>query len=218
MTTIKKEAPYQISKQALQRMPYYLNYLKTNCLGTMQNVSARMIADALRLNEVQVRKDLASVSSSGGKPKTGFAVEELVKDIETFLGYDNLNKAVLVGAGRLGKALMTYSGFANYGLEIVAAFDEDAAVVGEDIKDKPILNIEQLKSICSENNVPIGIITVPAESAQVVCDYLIQAGVKAIWNFAPTHLEVPEDILVQNENMATSLAVLSNHLAHKLHE
>ena len=217
MTNTKK-APYQISKQALQRMPYYLNYLKTNCAGQMQNVSARMIADALRLNEVQVRKDLASVSSSGGKPKTGFPVDDLIRDIETFLGYDNLNRAVLVGAGRLGKALMTYSGFENYGLEIIAAFDVDAVVVDSDLKGKPILSIDKLADICAEYNVPIGIITVPAEGAQAVCDQLIAAGVKAIWNFAPTHLEVPENILVQNENMATSLAVLSNHLAHKLHE
>ncbi|MGI6664266.1 MAG: redox-sensing transcriptional repressor Rex [Christensenellaceae bacterium] len=210
--------PYQVSKQALQRMPYYLNYLKTTCKGKMENVSARMIADALGLNEVQVRKDLAAVSVAGGKPKTGFPVDALVTDIETFLGYDNVNRAVLVGAGRLGKALMTYNGFENYGLEIIAAFDNAPAVMGTMLNGKEILGIDRLQEICALYNVHIGIITVPVSVAQTACDALIDAGVEAIWNFAPTHLEVPEGILVQNENMASSLAVLSSHLAHKMKE
>jgi redox-sensing transcriptional repressor len=207
-----------ISKQALQRMPYYLNYLKTTCKGKMQNVSSRLIANTLHLNEVQVRKDLASVSRSGGKPKTGFAVDDLISDIESFLGYNNVNKAVLIGAGQLGRALMTYTGFENYGLEIVAGFDSNENMAGVLPNGKKIFSMEHLKEIRDEFNVHIGIITVPAFSAQSVCDELIKAGVLAIWNFAPTHLEVPGNIILQNENMATSLAVLSNHLAHKMNK
>lgn len=209
---------FTISKQALQRMPYYLNYLKTTCKGKMQNVSSRLIANTLHLNEVQVRKDLASVSRSGGKPKTGFAVDDLIRDIESFLGYNNVNRAVIVGAGQLGRALMAYTGFENYGLEIIAGFDSNENSIGTLPNGKKVFGMESLKRIRDELNVHIGIITVPATSAQPVCDELIKAGVRAIWNFAPTHLEVPENILVQNENMATSLAVLSNHLAHRMNK
>lgn len=209
---------FTISKQALQRMPYYLNYLKTTCKGKMQNVSSRLIANTLHLNEVQVRKDLASVSRSGGKPKTGFAVDDLIRDIESFLGYNNVNRAVIVGAGQLGRALMAYTGFENYGLEIIAGFDSNENSIGTLPNGKKVFGMESLKRIRDELNVHIGIITVPAASAQSVCDELIKAGVRAIWNFAPTHLEVPENILVQNENMATSLAVLSNHLAHRMNK
>ncbi len=207
-----------ISKHTLQRMPYYLNYLKINCQGKMKNVSSRVVASALHLNEVQVRKDLASVSKSGGKPKTGFAVDDLICDIEYFLGYNNVNRAVLVGAGRLGRALMTYTRFEDYGVEIIAGFDCDRGAVGRLSNGKRIYGMDDLANFCREYNVHIGIITVPAAAAQGVCDKLIEADVLAIWNFAPTHLEVPASILVQNENMATSLAVLSNHLAHRMRE
>ncbi|NCB04373.1 MAG: redox-sensing transcriptional repressor Rex, partial [Clostridia bacterium] len=115
-----------ISKQTLLRLPAYLNYLKQLVQTGAANVSATGIAEALGLNQVQVRKDLALVSD-GGKPKTGYQIRELISDIERFLGYDNTNGAVLVGAGHLGRALLSYSGFKNYGLEMVAAFDENEA-------------------------------------------------------------------------------------------
>ena len=150
--------------------------------------------------------------SSGGRPKVGYLRESLVADLEEFLGYGNSNNAVIIGAGKLGMALMGYSGFAEYGLNIVAAFDTNPALVGQKSSGKAILALEQLPRFCQEQNIKIGVITVPAERAQEVCDRLIEAGIAAIWNFAPTHLDVPEDILVQNENMAASLALLSKHL------
>jgi len=201
----------EISKSVLKRLPIYLSYLKSQTDGPA-NISATALATALNLGEVQVRKDLAMVSD-GGRPKIGYNRLNLIDDIEQFLGYDNTNDAVLVGAGGLGGALMGYTGFAEYGLNIVAAFDSNPALIGKEKSGKKIYPVEELKKFCTEHKILMGIITVPAEHAQSVCSTLIECGIQAIWNFAPVHLDVPEGILVQNENMATSLAVLSKHLS-----
>ena len=200
----------EISKAVLKRLPGYLSYLKSLNDSNSMYISATALANALGMGEVQVRKDLAAVSD-GGRPKIGYLREALIEDIEQFLGYDNTTDAVLIGAGKLGQALLGYSGFDAYGLNILAAFD--VAPATETTEDgKPILPMDKLDSFCRTNKVLMGIITVPAKYAQEVCNQLIACGIKAIWNFAPTHLEVPKNILVQNENMATSLAVLSMHL------
>lgn len=203
-----------VSKQTLSRLPQYLSYLES-LPDTVRSISATGIAAALNLNQVQVRKDLASVSSSG-KPKVGYIRRDLIREIKAFLGYDSADEAVIVGAGKLGRALMGYIGFKDYGLNILAAFDVNEDVIGEDENGRPIMPIEVLKDTCQQLGVRIGIITVPAPAAQAVCEQLIDAGVLAIWNFAPVRLVVPEGILVQNENMASSLAILSNHLAEKM--
>lgn len=200
----------EISKSVLKRLPGYLSYLKSLPEGTATYISATALANALGMGEVQVRKDLAMVSS-GGRPKVGYLRESLIEDISQFLGYDNTTDAILVGAGKLGQALLGYNGFAAYGLNILAAFDA-APAADQPAEGKPIHHIDELERFCRSHNVLMGIITVPAEHAQQVCDKLIACGIKAIWNFAPTHLDVPQNILVQNENMATSLAVLSMHL------
>jgi redox-sensing transcriptional repressor len=200
----------EISKSVLKRLPGYLAYLKSIPEGSSPNISATALANALGMGEVQVRKDLAMVSD-GGRPKIGYLRGHLIEDIEQFLGYDNTTDAVLIGAGKLGQALLDYRGFEAYGLNILAAFDicpqNDSTDSG-----KPIVHIDKLESFCRTHKVLMGIITVPASQAQAVCDQLIACGIKAIWNFANVHLEVPANILVQNENMATSLAVLSMHL------
>lgn len=204
-----------ISKAVLKRLPAYVAYLKSLPEDGPANISATALAAALSMGEVQVRKDLALVSN-GGRPKVGYLRESLIADIERFLGYDNTTEAVLIGAGKLGRALMGYSGFAEYGLEIVAAFDESQALDGQMESGKPIYSMEKLSAFCQEKKILMGIITVPAGAAQAVCDQLIDNGIKAIWTFAPKHLDVPEGILVQYENMATSLAVLSVHLAAQI--
>ena len=116
----------------------------------------------------------------------------------------------------MGRALLSYRGFEAYGLSIVAAFDVDPNLTGGEISGKQVLPMSKLPSICQSMNIHIGIITVPASQAQAVCDALVGSGVLAIWNFAPMHLNTPEGILVQNENMAASLAVLSKHLSERL--
>lgn len=205
----------EISKSVLRRLPGYLAFLKAIPEDAGPNISATALANALDMGEVQVRKDLAMVSN-GGRPKVGYNRLNLIDDIEQFLGYNNTNEAVLVGAGRLGRALLGYSGFADYGLKIVAGFDVDEKLVGFTKTGKPVRPISELEDVCRERKILMGIITVPAEYAQSVCDMMISYGIKAIWSFAPVHLDVPAHVLVQYEDMATSLAVLSKHLSAHL--
>ena len=200
----------EISKAVLKRLPGYVSYLRSLPADSSPYISATALANALGMGEVQVRKDLAMVSD-GGRPKIGYLRESLIEDIEQFLGYDNTTDAVLIGAGKLGQALLGYDGFENYGLNILAAFDANPLSTCTQ-EGKPILHLSQLENFCRANKVLMGIITVPKAHAQAVCDRLIACGIKAIWNFAPAHLDVPENILVQTQNMATSLAVLSMHL------
>lgn len=199
----------EISKAVLKRLPGYLSYLKSLPEDSSPYISATGLAAALGRGEVQVRKDLAIVSN-GGRPKIGYLRESLIEDISQFLGYDNTTDAILIGAGKLGQALLGYSGFGAYGLNILAAFDTLPRKHREG--GRPVYSMDKLDNFCRTHKVLMGIITVPAECAQAVCDQMIACGIKAIWNFAPTHLDVPAGILVQNENMATSLAVLSMHL------
>lgn len=206
----------KVSKAVLKRLPGYLAYLKSMPEDAPTHISATALANALGMGEVQVRKDLALVSD-GGRPKIGYQKDALIDDIEQFLGYDNTTDAVLIGAGKLGLALMAYSGFEEYGLNIHAAFDVEPKMDKTD-DGQPIYPISRLEHFCKVHKVLMGIITVPAASAQEAANRLISCGVKAIWNFAPTHLDVPPHILVQNENMATSLAVLSVHLRAQIGE
>lgn len=207
---------HKISNPVLKRLPVYLAYLKAMPDGAPENISATALAAALNMGEVQVRKDLALVSD-GGRPKVGYRRLDLIDDLQQFLGCDNTNDAILIGAGRLGRALMGYRGFAEYGLNLLAAFDADRSLIGTHESGKIIYDIKELEGFCAKRQVLIGIITVPSDQAQAVCDRLIKSGIKAIWNFAPTHLDVPSGILVQNENMAASLAVLSKHLSAQIH-
>ncbi len=202
-----------VSKQTLQRLPTYLSYLKS-LRDASKYISATGIAEALNMNHVVVRKDLASISGSG-RPKVGYVREDLIRELESFLGYDNTQDAVLVGAGRLGKALLAYEGFVQFGLNILAGFDTDPLTVNTEVGGKMILPMDRLESLCSRMKVRIGILTVPGEYAQAVCNLLIKSGILAVWNFSNVHLDVPEGILVQNENMAVSLALLSNHLKER---
>ena len=200
----------KISKSVLRRLPGYHAYLKSLQDSASPYISATALAAALGMGEVQVRKDLAMVSD-GGRPKIGYLRESLIEDIEQFLGYDNTTDAILVGAGRLGQALLGYSGFDEYGLNILAAFDIRPETKRKD-SGKPIYPLDDLVPFCRERKIQMGIITVPTEFAQDACDLMIKAGIKAIWTFAPTHLDVPDNVMVHNENMANSLAVLSMHL------
>ena len=201
----------QISKRTLYRLPVYLSLLQEKVKEGVEYISATSIANILGLNHVQVRKDL-SCASSAGRPKVGYETKVLIKDLQNFLDYNNTKDAVIVGAGGLGKALLGYDGFKSYGLNIVAAFDVNSALCGKQINGKTIFHVDKLPELTKRMNIHIGIITAPAENAQSICDTLVKSGVLAIWNFAPVSLTVPKGIIVQNENMATSLAILSNKL------
>lgn len=202
-----------MNKQTLERLPIYLSFLKSLPPDGPANISATGIAEGLGLNDVQVRKDLAQVSG-GGRPKLGYIAEELIDDIEQYLGYKDTNDAIIVGVGKLGGALMSYEGFKKYGLNIVAGFDNNEDV----IDNKRVFALDKVKDLCARMKIHIAIITVPEREAQSVCDLLVSCGIMAIWSFAPVHLKVPKEILVRQENMASSLAVLSKHLARKINE
>ena len=202
----------QIMKATLGRLPRYLKYLKS-IEDEMPTISATTISKALELGEVQVRKDLSAVSGKG-KPKVGYNTKELISMLEETLGVDKINSAVIVGAGRLGRALLNYSGFEKYGLQIVAAFDSQIEKE-ESVGDKKIMPMSKFKEFCLLNNIRLGIITVPKFAAQEVCDRMLQSGIEAIWNFAPTALIVPNHIVLQQENLALSLAYLNYQLNNK---
>jgi len=205
-----------ISQTILKRLPVYLNYLKSLPGEGPANISATTIATVLNMGEVQVRKDLASVCG-GGKPKIGYVTSELIDALEIFLGYRDMDNAIIVGAGKLGCALLDYGGFEEYGMHIIAAFDTDEKnVVGQSASGKQILPLFKLGELCRRIKVKIGIITVPSEQAQAVCDMMTENGILAVMNFASVNLKAPDDVILQNENIASSLALLSKKLTKSL--
>ena len=209
----------RLTKNQLRRLPSYLHLLKNLSGSGMKDISCQTIASCLDLNKEQVRKDIALISSIDGIPNKGRDINILIKDIETILGYDDTHNAFIVGAGSLGKAFLHYNGFENYGLKIVCAFESNPSLIGTTCNDKPIYDVNDLSlETIEELNAKIGIIAVPAEFAQEIADKMVAAGVEAIWNFAPTKLILPKDIIVSNMDLATSLAVLSHQLYLKKHK
>ena len=201
-----------VSKATLGRLPNYLEYLRNLPPDKVPYISATAIAKHLGLGEVQVRKDLAAVSGAG-KPKLGYVTAELVEKLEECLGCNQLTSAVLVGAGKLGRALLQYDEFKKYGVKISAAFDSNERAISLGSKTE-ILPMNQFEYFCKNQNIKLGIITVGEGSAQAVCDQMVKSGITAIWNFAPCKLKVPTGVLLQNENLALSLAHLNNQLCN----
>lgn len=199
-----------ISKATLGRIPMYLDLLRDLPEERYEHISATIIARKLSLGEVQVRKDLASISGAG-KPKLGYVTSELIENLENSLGCNNYALAVLVGAGKLGKALLDYDEFEKFGIKIAAAFDsndKEISITGK-IKVKPI---NEFEDFCKSRNIQLGIITVGAGSAQAVCDKMVECGITGILNFAPCSPHVPDGVVIQNENLALSLAHLKNQI------
>ena len=195
-------------------MPKYHHYLVDLETKGVNRVSCSVIGRDLNCVPVQVRKDL-QYTGIIGKPKTGYSVSELILAIETFLGWNNVNEAFLVGAGNLGTALLGHERFSKFGLRIVAAFDTDPAKTGQWIHEKAVLPLEQLGDLARRMSIHLGIITTPAEVAQAVADEMVKGGIQAIWNFAPVRLKVPEHIIVHNEDLYSTLASLSWKLARR---
>lgn len=192
------------------RLPLYLQFLQTVNRDPRSYISAASIAQEIGLGEVLVRKDLQVISGKG-KPRVGYRVSSLTKDIEKALDFNNETKAIVVGAGHLGKALYAYSGFKQYGLKIVAAFDVDANKVTSYSK-YIVYPFSELKKYVSENKIKLAILTVPAYTAQFVCDQLVKTGITAIWSFSSRKLIVPSNIVVKHEDLALSLAYLKNQM------
>ena len=205
-----------VPKSTLSRLPLYYSHIYKLQQEGEKHVSAAAIAQSLNLNPVLVRKDLSGVSSVDGKPRTGFEIDTLLNDLSEYLGYNKVDEAILVGVGSLGRLILTNKEFSSMGLDITVGFDKDPNLVGLQIGSKYILPMEKMESYIKRTGVKIGIITVPADQAQSVCDQMVECGILAIWNFAFTLLNVPKGILVKNENLPSSLAVLSQQLANKL--
>lgn len=199
-----------IPKATLGRVPVYLRYVRGLPDEIDSTISATKIARGVFLGEVQVRKDLALISGRG-KPRVGYERDKLICDLENCLGSEKMTNAVLVGAGKLGRALLDYDGFEEFGVKIVAGFDCNDSIL-QTGKNKSILPIKEIEAYCAVNDIKIGIITVGQGSAQEVCDRLVACGVKAIWNFAPCTLRVPPNVLLKHEELALSLAHLNSKI------
>ena len=156
---------------SLQRLPVYLNYLKS-LSGTREFISSGAIAHALNMGEVLVRKDLAFTSAQG-RTRVGYNTCELIAALEEYLGCNEIKNAVIFGAGGLGSALLSYGGFGNYGIRIVSAFDNNPLKKGSEVSGKPVLGVEEAPEFISRNNVKLAVICVPAKVAQEVADILV---------------------------------------------
>ncbi len=199
-----------IPKPTLGRLPAYLRYLKS-LPPECKTISATAIARALGLGEVQVRKDLGSTSGEG-RPRVGYITGELITSLETCLGQNAMCKAVIVGAGKLGSALLDYEGFSVYGIEIAAAFDSRAGEWEFSQKGKPIYPMGHFSNFCRLQDIKVGIIAVPKDAAQEVCNLMVKNNIPAIWSFAPAQLSVPEGVTLQQEDLALSLAHLCKQI------
>jgi len=196
----------------IRRLPRYLQLLLTMQADGREFVSTTHIADALGLEPIQVRKDLGHTGIVG-KPKVGFELSGLIERIEAFLGWNNTTDAFLIGAGHLGSAVLGYEGFGRYGLNIIAAFDNDPTRIGTQVHGRPVFAMDKLRDLATRMHITMAIMTVPRVVAQEVADELVAAGFLAIWNFTAAHLKVPAEVVVQNEDLSVGLAVLSVRLA-----
>jgi len=198
----------------LKRLPLYLRLLRQMKERGEEYASGAVVARELDLDPIVVRKDLA-VTGAVGRPRLGFPMDEIISAIEDFLGWSNTSDAFLVGVGNLGRALLGYKGFEQYGMKIVAAFDSNPEIIGTKVHGKPIMDVSKMPAMAKRMHVQIGVLTVTASVAQGVANMMIEGGIRGIWNFTPTTLDVPDNVILQREELASSLAVLSHRLLIK---
>jgi len=198
----------QVSIPTLRRLPSYYNIICDAEACGDKFISSATIAKLLLIDDTQVRKDIAATGYVG-KPKVGFDIVEFKSHLEEFLGLKNTRMAFLVGAGNLGIALSKYMGFKRYGLEILALFDNDPLKQGIKVENKEVFPVSQLPVLAKEMDVQMAILTVPYNQAQNVTDFIVEAGIKAIWNFTTVNLKVPDDVLVQSQDLASSFVTFS---------
>ncbi|MDI9478348.1 MAG: redox-sensing transcriptional repressor Rex [Halanaerobiaceae bacterium] len=202
-----------IPKATIERLPLYYRCLeKLSAYEQDEVVSSRELGERLGIPPTQVRKDL-SYYGEFGRRGVGYHVEDLKKSLAKILGINKTWPAVLVGAGNLGRALVNYEGFQKMGLQITDVIDSDLDKIGNMVGDITVRSTKDLEDIVKTKQVKIGIIAVPVNAAQDVTDLLIAAGIKSIWNFAPTRLVVPEGIMVRNEDLSVGIVSLIYHLS-----
>ncbi len=203
-----------IPEPALRRLPWYLAYVSLLRERRVEYVSSTQISRELKVDASQIAKDLSFLDIKG-KTRIGYEVILLEHKLEEFLGFRREHRAVIVGAGSLGGALMQDSGLTRYGLDIVAGFDVDPALVGATRHGLPVFHVDTLAERCKAMKVGIGILTVPVEYAQDAADRLIEAGVRAIWNFTPYRICAPEGVVISNTSIYAHLAVMYNRMEDK---
>lgn len=190
----------KFSDKVINRLTLYHCILTDYVIKNIEFISSPQIAALLKIDDSQVRKDI-SLLNNVGKCRVGYIAKDLKENIEKTLGFEKPKEAFIVGAGNLGSALAKYSNFANYGLKVLALFDNDTLKVGMKVNDKEIFHTSKLPNLAERLNVEIAILTVPREHAQSTADFLVKSNIKYIWNFTPTVLSVPDDVQVWNENL-----------------
>ncbi len=201
------------SKNQLERFPIYLKYLRELRDQGVRHTSSPLMAEKLGYSQELIRKDLQVVCRDSGTPKVGRGVMQMIDDIETFLGYRKLIPAIVIGVGHLGGALLNYKGFLDMGMHLEAAFDNDPRIVGTEIGGKKVFGMSMLGTYIREKGIKIAVFTVPAEKAQLLAEQVVEYGVTAIWNWTPISLKVKPGIVVENVNLASSLAKLCHKMA-----
>lgn len=202
------ERDNRVSITVIRRLPKYYRYLSELLNKGINRISSQELSNIIGFTASQIRQDLNNFGGFG-QQGYGYNVEELRNQLGKILGLDKIYKAVIAGAGNLGQAIANYKGFADAGFEILSLFDRNPRVIGIKIRDIEIRDIDNMKSFIKENGVDIGIITVPKYSAQEIADIYVESGIKGIWNFAPTDIKVPDDIIVENVHLDESLFALS---------
>lgn len=201
----------KVPEPTLRRLPWYLSNVKLLKQKGERYVSSTQISKEINIDASQIAKDLSYVNISG-RTRVGYEVDALIAVLEDFLGFTNIHKAFLFGVGSLGGALLRDSGLNHFGLEIVAAFDINPALVGTSINGIPIFHSDDFVQKMREYEVNIGVLTVPIEIAQCITDTMVAGGIRAVWNFTPFRIRVPEHIVVQNTSLYAHLAVMFNRL------
>ena len=209
MTNITKIE--KVPEPTLRRLPWYLSVCRLLKQRGEQYVSSTGLSKETNIVASQIAKDLSCVNIVG-RTRVGYDIDNLLEVLENFLGFTRIHKAFLFGAGRLGGALLNDSGLKQFGLEVVAAFDTNAKVVGHSIAGIPVYHINELEAKMRRHNVKIGILTVPIDRAQEVADKMVVWGIRAIWNFTPLRIRVPENIVVQNTSLYAHLSLMFNRL------
>ena len=209
-TYIRKEAD-KVPEPTLRRLPWYLSNIKLMKEKGEQYVSSTQISKEINIDASQIAKDLSYVNISG-RTRVGYNIDALIEVLESFLGFTNMHKAFLFGVGSLGGALLRDSGLRHFGLEIVAAFDINPELVGKDLGGIPIFHSDDFGAKMKEYDVNIGVLTVPINIAQEITNKMVDGGIKAVWNFTPFSIRVPENIVVQNTSLYAHLAVMFNRL------
>ena len=207
----------EISQAVISRLPRYFRYLGELKADGVERISSQDLSKLMNVTASQIRQDFNNFGGFG-QQGYGYNVEFLYDEIGKILGLDQTHNFIIIGAGNLGRALGNYMNFERRGFLFKGMFDRNPELIGMDVRGVTVLHMDELEEFIKKNAIEIAVLTIPKTSAVEVAEKIVSYGIKAIWNFAPTHLDVPANILVQNENMATSLAVLSVHLQAQIKE